>query len=86
MAELVDAQVLGTCVFITWRFKSSLVHCRLKKIKQNKKPMDEFELKSFLERVFEMKLSELFEEPSTFEDYVDNDFVLSKNSNNSSEV
>lgn len=48
--------------------------------------MDEFELKSFLEQVFEMKLSELFEEPSTFEDYVDNDFVLSKNSDNSSEV
>lgn len=26
MAELVDAQVLGTCALVAWRFKSSFVH------------------------------------------------------------
>jgi hypothetical protein len=48
--------------------------------------MTDSELNSFLEKVFEMKLSELFEEPSTYEDYIDNDFVLSRISNNSPEV
>lgn len=84
MAELVDAQVLGTCVLVTWRFKSSLVHFRLKKKKTIL--MTDSELNSFLEKVFEMKLSELFEEPSTYEDYIDNEFVLSGIPNNSFEV
>lgn len=48
--------------------------------------MTDSELNSFLEKVFEMKLSELFEEPSTYEDYIDNEFVLSGIPNNSFEV
>jgi len=60
------------------------VHFRLKKKKTIL--MTDSELNSFLEKVFEMKLSELFEEPSSYEDYADNDFVLSGISNNSPEV
>ena len=44
--------------------------------------MEGKELKTLLEQVHEMKLSELFEEPSTFEDYADNDFVMSGFLNN----
>jgi hypothetical protein len=60
------------------------VHFRLKKKKTIL--MTDSDLNSFLEKVFEMKLSELFEEPSTYEDYVDNEFVLSGIPNNSFEV
>lgn len=44
--------------------------------------MEGKELKALLKQVYEMKLSELFEEPSTFEDYADNDFVMSGFLNN----
>ena len=46
----------------------------------------EEEIKKLHERVLTLKMIELFEEPSSYEDYADNDFVLSGVSNNSPEV
>ena len=69
MAELVDARVLGTRVLAAWRFKSSSVHFWLKYLVMAENQLiTEKDLSSLFEMINRLKMRELFEEPSSFED------------------